>query len=92
VEWLLITFLQQKTKNHTFVSVVGDGAEVEEVRADDGVADGVALPELDLDPLAQRREHLGEDDLEPTSQNFLRPLFTNISNKLKCLSLVAFPD
>jgi hypothetical protein len=82
VEWFLITFLQQKTtkKAVTFVSVVGDGAEVEEVRADDGVADGVALPELDLDPLAKRREHLGEDDLEPTSQNFLRPLFTNVSN------------
>ena len=48
----------------TFISVVGDGAEVEEVRPDDGVADGVALAKLDLDPLAQRREHLGEDDLE----------------------------
>ena len=34
------------------------------MRPDDGVADGVALAKLDLDPLAQRREHLGEDDLE----------------------------
>lgn len=31
--------------------------------ADDRVPDGVALPQLDLDPLAQGREHLREDDL-----------------------------
>ncbi len=40
-----------------------DLAEVQEVRPDDRVPDGVALPQLDLDPLAERREHLGEDDL-----------------------------
>ena len=30
---------------------------------DDRVAHGVTLPQLDLDSLAQGREHLGEDDL-----------------------------
>jgi hypothetical protein len=40
------------------------------VGADDGVADGVALPQLDLDPLAQRRKHLREDDLGTTRTGF----------------------
>ena len=50
-------------KFFTFFTVVGDEAEVEEMSADDGVADGVTLSQLDLDPLAERREHLREHDL-----------------------------
>ena len=52
-----------KTVHLTLVPVVGDLTEVDEVRSDDGVTDCVALSKLDLDPLAQWREHLGEDDL-----------------------------
>ena len=47
----------------TLVTVVGDLAEVKEVGADDGVPDRVALSQLNLDPLAQRGEHLREHDL-----------------------------
>jgi len=57
------------------------------VRADDGVPDGVALPQLDLDPLAQRREHLGEDDLlrdmVSISSTFYEQLYARISKKQK---------
>ena len=47
----------------TFFSVVGDGAEVEKVGPDDGVSDSVAFPQLDLDALAERGKHFGEDNL-----------------------------
>jgi hypothetical protein len=33
------------------------------VRPNNRVPDGVAFPQLNLDPLAEGREHLGEDDL-----------------------------
>ncbi len=47
----------------TLFSVVRYLAQIQEVRANDGVSHRVALPQLYLNPLAERREHLGEHDL-----------------------------
>lgn len=51
------------TNSLTLVAVVGDASEVDEVGADDRVADGVTLSQLDLDPLAERGKHFSEADL-----------------------------
>lgn len=47
----------------TLLSVIRDHLQVDEVRPDDGRLDGVIGPQLDLDALAERREHFGEDQL-----------------------------
>lgn len=47
----------------TFVAVVGDLPQVDEVGSDGDVVDLVRVPYLDFDALAQRREELGENHL-----------------------------
>ena len=49
--------------NLTPVSIIGDGLEVDEVRSDDVGVHRVVVPQLQLDALAQWREHLREHDL-----------------------------
>ena len=47
----------------TFLSLVRDAGEVEVVGPDDVVVDPVVVPQLDLDPATQRREHLRDHHL-----------------------------
>lgn len=47
----------------TLLSVIGDGLQVYEVRADNGGFDGIIVAQLDLNPLAQRRKHFRKNEL-----------------------------
>lgn len=47
----------------TLLSVIRDGLQVDEVGAYHGRFDGIVVSELDLDALAQGREHFREDQL-----------------------------
>lgn len=47
----------------TLLSVVGDRLQIDEMRSDNGRFDWIVVPELDFDPLTERREHLGEYQL-----------------------------
>ena len=57
-----LSILEQRDAT-TFFSLVRDAGEVEVVGPDDVVVDPVVVPQLDLDPAAQRREHLRDHHL-----------------------------
>ena len=52
-----------KEEISTFFAFVGYFRQIYEVRSNDGVINRVVVSQLDLDPLAERREHLREYDL-----------------------------
>lgn len=47
----------------TLLSIVGDGFQVDEMRSNYGRFHGIVVPELQLHPLAQWREHFRENEL-----------------------------
>lgn len=66
-------------RQKALLAVVADLLQVDEVCADDGGMHGIVVAQLYLYPLAERREHLGEDYLLVPNRGVAVPLHAGLT-------------